>query len=246
MKFFRRLKPLSWILLSLAAVSIVYFLVARFWPKTNVLERVYYDWTHSNPYVKNRGQLREFLNNLERVSYEQIPDDFRRRTGMNRRAERERIKRQRFYAVTKKDLYKKIAGSNRLMSIVSGDNQYGRHSIFSDEKFYFHINPSILYRFIEVQNELEKAGHDRDGIRIISGHRTPGHNRNVGGKSESRHMMGDALDIKIGDIDGDGMATREDKKLLLPILRRVIGNSGGLGVYAMSVHIDARGFRARW
>lgn len=246
MKFFKRLKPLSWILLSLVAFSILYFSVARFWPKTNVLESVYYDWTHSNPYVKSSGQLKEFLNQLERVSYGQIPDSFKKRTGMNRRTEREKIKRQRFFAVTKKDLYRKIAGNNRLMSIVSADNLYGRHSVFSAEKFYFHINPIILFRFIEIQNELEKAGHDRDGIRIISGHRTPGHNRNVGGKSESRHMMGDALDIKIGDLNGDGVATREDKKLLLPILRKVVGGTGGLGVYAMSVHIDARGFRARW
>lgn len=165
---------------------------------------------------------------------------------MNRRTEREKIRRQKFYVVTKKDLYRKIAGNNRLMSIVSADNLYGRFSVFSDEKFYFHINPSILYRFLETQNELEKAGYNRDGIKIISGHRTPGHNRNVGGKSESRHMMGDAIDIKIDDLNGDGVATKEDKKLLIPILRKVIGNSGGLGIYAMSVHIDARGFRARW
>ena len=50
----------------------------------------------------------------------------------------------------------------------------------------------------------------------------------------------------IGDLNRDGAADRNDKKLLIPILNRQVGNRGGLGVYRMSVHIDVRGHRARW
>jgi hypothetical protein len=34
--------------------------------------------------------------------------------------------------------------------------------------------------------------------------------------------------------------------LLIPVLEKVIGNRGGIGIYTMSAHIDLRGRRVRW
>lgn len=72
-------------------------------------------------------------------------------------------------------------------------------------------------------------------IRIVSGYRCPTHNRAVGGAKASRHMAGDAADID-------------------PALRVTIGQAEragftGIGYRARDrvvVHVDTRGYRARW
>jgi uncharacterized protein YcbK (DUF882 family) len=53
----------------------------------------------------------------------------------------------------------------------------------------------------------------------------------------------------VGDINRNGIANAADKKIILDILeQKIIGNTGGLGLYPKSdvVHFDTRGYRARW
>jgi len=62
-------------------------------------------------------------------------------------------------------------------------------------------------------------------------------------------MKGQAIDMTIGDINKDGTFTKEDKKIVLDICdKKVIGNKGGIGLYpgTRAVHIDVRGYKARW
>ncbi len=239
-----RLKPLGYVVL-LALLSVVLYPVMRL-VNRNWVERTIFDLTHHDPYVGQRTQVRELLEGFPTVAPKDLPAAFRASSGMNRRAFKDLYHGRHFFKVSKKDLYRRIAGNNRLMSVVSADNGYRREWIWSDKEFYVYIDRKVLYLLLDIQDALTAAGLDRDALRIISGHRTPGHNNSVGGKSESRHLSGDALDIMIGDLNRDGAADRNDKKLLIPILNRQVGNRGGLGVYRMSVHIDVRGHRARW
>jgi hypothetical protein len=87
---------------------------------------------------------------------------------------------------------------------------------------------------------LAQQARDRIGrpFRVTSWYRPPEINARVGGASNSRHIVGDAIDFYC-----DGLTGNQIYQMLDPWW------PGGLGRYssfpALS-HIDARGFRARW
>ena len=119
-----------------------------------------------------------------------------------------------------------------------------------------------------VLSDLASHGVDISGIRVMSGFRTPQYNAgggNTGGRAGlSRHMYGDAADIFIDsnadgmmdDLDHDGRSTIGDARVILQALDRVEAAHpelvGGGGVYVAGpghgpfIHIDSRGYRARW
>ena len=72
--------------------------------------------------------------------------------------------------------------------------------------------------------------------------------RGRGGASQSQHLYGRAADLVIEDINKDGDITNGDKEIALEILEGIVGNNGGMGLYpgTMTIHIDSRGYAARW
>jgi uncharacterized protein YcbK (DUF882 family) len=116
--------------------------------------------------------------------------------------------------------------------------------------------------------ELQKQGHDVRGVKVMSGFRTPQYNAgggNTGGRAGlSRHMYGDAADIFIDsdgdgvmdDLNHDGKRTIADSRVVSAAVDRVEAAHpelvGGAGVYPAAaghgpfIHIDTRGYRARW
>ena len=79
-------------------------------------------------------------------------------------------------------------------------------------------------------------------VAVMSGFRTPSHNKKVGGKPNSQHLLGTAADITV-----DGKKPLE--------VYRAIDNGWvpgvdpdriGLGLYGTFVHVDVRGRKARW
>jgi hypothetical protein len=119
-----------------------------------------------------------------------------------------------------------------------------------------------------VLSDLAQHGVDVSGVRVMSGFRTPQYNKgggNTGGRAGlSRHMYGDAADIFIDsnhdgvmdDLDHDGRSTIADARVVLQAVDRVEAAHpelvGGAGVYPAEaghgpfIHIDSRGYRARW
>jgi uncharacterized protein YcbK (DUF882 family) len=119
-----------------------------------------------------------------------------------------------------------------------------------------------------VLNDLQAHGVDVSGVRVMSGFRTPQYNKGGGvtsGRAElSRHMYGDAADIFIDsdhdgamdDLDHDGRHTIADARVISRAVDRVEAAHpeliGGAGVYPAAaghgpfIHIDSRGYRARW
>jgi uncharacterized protein YcbK (DUF882 family) len=103
---------------------------------------------------------------------------------------------------------------------------------------------------------------------VISGFRTPGYNAGGGDTSGrgalSRHMYGDAMDWfvdddrdgRMDDLNGDGRIDIDDGRVMVKAAEAVEREHpdlvGGIGLYAPTgahagfVHIDTRGFRARW
>ena len=74
-------------------------------------------------------------------------------------------------------------------------------------------------------------------ITVNSGYRCPEHNAEVGGVSDSQHVLGTAADITYDGIDVDYLAEIAEEC-----------GADGIGKYYYQdfVHIDVRGYAARW
>ena len=88
--------------------------------------------------------------------------------------------------------------------------------------------------------KLAQQARDRIGrpFHITSWYRPPDINRRVGGASNSRHIVGDAIDFYVDGLTGNQIYWALDPWW-----------PGGLGRYtrfSRLSHLDARGYRARW
>jgi hypothetical protein len=133
---------------------------------------------------------------------------------------------------------------------------------------YLVIQPALLDKLELIADELERLGKPA-AIKVLSGFRTPQYNakgvcRRCGRAKDSRHMYGDASDIFVDsdgngvmdDLNGDGRVTVADARYLARIADQVEGDhpelTGGIGIYRATgahgpfVHVDTRGFVARW
>jgi hypothetical protein len=133
---------------------------------------------------------------------------------------------------------------------------------------YVVVSPRVLDKVELTIKELVAEGHPVKHVFVVCGFRTPSYNATGGDPSGraglSRHMYGDAMDIAIDndgdggmdDLNGDGRVDVNDARVLGRAADAVEAKYpdlvGGVGVYAPTgahhgfVHIDTRGFRARW
>lgn len=131
---------------------------------------------------------------------------------------------------------------------------------------YIVLRERLLLK-LEALLERTNLTHRADSFAVLSGYRTPARNQAVGGSLHSRHIYGGAAAIIIDrepadglmdDLDGDGDITQRDAGVLFgiadvlfrePNMRHL---QGGLAIYGPTswrgpyLHVDARGFRARW
>ena len=215
----------------------------------NKLESIYFDFTNSNPSVASQVALKKLLNTFEQIPLKQLPKTYLKDSKMLEAKYAKMVAPMKFYKVTKKDTYKKLIGNLRIKDFVVKDKQLSKTKYRSDKPIYWGMNPTVLFKLMELKEIMESRNLDFNAIQINSGHRTPHINEKVGGASKSRHIVGEAIDLKIGDVDKDGFITVEDKNKILKICDlELIGNKGGVGKYPGTrvIHIDTRGYRARW
>ena len=133
---------------------------------------------------------------------------------------------------------------------------------------YLVLQPKLLDKLELVLSDLEARGYDVHGVHVMSGFRTPQYNYtggSTGGRANlSRHMYGDASDIfidsngdgQMDDLNHDGRVSIDDSRVVSQAVDRVEAAHpelvGGAGVYTAApghgpfIHIDTRGYRARW
>ena len=131
---------------------------------------------------------------------------------------------------------------------------------------YLVVRPELLMKLETVQAALVEAGVPITRFQILSGYRTPFYNRAIGNGQYSRHVWGGAADIfidesgdgQMDDLNGDGQICIEDARWLAAFVDELsrggkLGdNVGGIGIYGPRpwrgpfVHVDVRGFHARW
>ena len=131
---------------------------------------------------------------------------------------------------------------------------------------YVVIQPSLLKKLEYILREANKRGLKTNQFHIMSGYRTPYYNKAIGNVAFSRHIFGDAADIFIDeksnnymdDLNNDGRVNIADAKKLSRVVEESTQKNdymrfiGGLGIYHKTtshgpfIHIDTRGYIARW
>lgn len=129
------------------------------------------------------------------------------------------------------------------------------------------LRERLLLKLEMILRELNGRGVRAESFNVLSGYRTPYYNHAIGNVKYSRHIYGDAADIFVDedgddmmdDLTGDGRSDYRDADVLRNLVESLYGRStyepfvGGLGRYRAKsgvrgpfVHVDTRGFRARW
>lgn len=132
---------------------------------------------------------------------------------------------------------------------------------------YVALRARLLLKLELILQKVNEKGYHCGTFAILSGYRTPYYNRRIGNVKYSRHLWGGAADIFIDedpkddvmdDLNRDGQINWRDAAIVYDIIDDMYGTSfyqpfiGGLGRYRKTpahgpfVHVDVRGFRARW
>ena len=101
----------------------------------------------------------------------------------------------------------------------------------------------------EIENNLNELAKRLQVVRdnlgkpiiILSGLRSKEYNDKVGGKTKSKHLTGEAADIKVM-----GMSSNQLKAFVESLIQMEIVFFGGIGLYKTFVHVDIRKKKTRW
>lgn len=133
---------------------------------------------------------------------------------------------------------------------------------------YMLLRPELTIKLEQLLEYVNLSGIDTDAFVIMSGFRTPWYNQSIGNRTtSSRHLYGGAADIYIDvnprdgvmdDLNKDGKLNKADAVYLFNLFEKWSHLSkrkrltGGLGAYGSTsshgpfVHVDSRGYKARW
>ena len=132
---------------------------------------------------------------------------------------------------------------------------------------YVVVQPRLLRRLENLLQTANAEGITANSFTLMSAYRTPTYNKGIGNVTTfTRHQYGDAADIfvdedgdgRMDDINRDGRHDKNDAMVLHQIAERTERTVdrgtliGGLSAYSPThehgafVHVDTRGFAARW
>ncbi|WP_462147126.1 D-Ala-D-Ala carboxypeptidase family metallohydrolase [Pseudoalteromonas gelatinilytica] len=160
-----------------------------------------------------------------------------------------------FIEVTQEDLTRQLTPHVQIKNVICKQ--------VSGFPKYLYVNNDGLLMLEELLTFVQNEGIKVSKFAFISGYRTPHYNRSIGNGKHSRHQYGDAFDLyidedgdgRMDDLNGDGKLTIADVDVLYKVFEKFQKQSrynGGIGRYKPAshhggfVHIDNRGFTARW
>ncbi len=131
---------------------------------------------------------------------------------------------------------------------------------------YVVLDQKLLVKLEFLLAELNKTNPNIKTLVIMSGYRTPYYNKKIGNVKYSRHVYGNAADVYvdingdgvIDDLNNDGKNNMDDGLILYKIVNSFDKDPGfkellgGIGKYKKNsrhtyfIHIDTRGYKARW
>lgn len=203
---------------------------------------------HANNYVDTPAETKEKLSLFKTIPISQMDQKYLEVTGQNEDPFVSMLGNAVFYKIPQYAVYQKIAGNFRIKHFMPSDLFYKQAIYGNNDSLYWLIDEKILFQVLAFQDELEKNGFDRDAFVITNGYRHPAYNKQIGGAKQSRHIVGEAVDITAKDVNKDGKINQDDKRIILAAAEIVVGNTGGVGRYpnTLSIHMDTRGYKARW
>lgn len=208
-----------------------------------------YDLLNENGPIEDKSNVDEILDSFEMLKISQLDADYKKTSKISSPIYSNMYIGAKFYVVPLEDVYRRISGNIRIRDLLSRDKFYSASIMDRSKPIYWRIDKAILYKIIDLREELEQNNYRSNGFKVRHGYRTPEHNESVGGASKSRHIKGEAVDMVVLDINRDGKYSDEDKQIIIDLLeRKIIKNEGGIGKYpgTRTVHMDVRGYRARW
>lgn len=128
--------------------------------------------------------------------------------------------------------------------------------------FYFNntrrVKPETKAFYSSLKKSLQQKGYSTK-LLVVSTKRVKWHNdllaKSAGAAKNSRHLVGEAIDFIVFDINKDGKSDSQDVDIVYALLdKEIIKNHGGIGtyknehsfIYRQMIHIDCRGYQARW
>jgi hypothetical protein len=131
---------------------------------------------------------------------------------------------------------------------------------------YLVLRERLLLKLEALLAAVNDEGYRVSTFTVMSGFRTPAYNRGLNNGAYSRHIYGDAADIFIDenrdgvmdDLNRNGKSDLGDAQVLRALIDALAQRpsfqafTGGLGLYNATrhhgpyVHVDARGYVARW
>ena len=113
-------------------------------------------------------------------------------------------------------------------------NEFNKHN--------FPLTETILRNIQELAKNLQVLRDEvKKPIKITSGFRDPSFNKKIGGATQSRHITGEAADLKI-----EGYTPKQVAGIIEKLIASGKMKQGGLGIYSTWIHYDVRGTKARW
>ena len=113
-------------------------------------------------------------------------------------------------------------------------NEFNKHN--------FPLTETILRNIQELAKNLQVLRDEvKKPIKITSGYRDPSFNKKIGGASQSRHITGQAADLKI-----EGYTPKQVAAIIEKLIASGKMKQGGLGIYKTWIHYDIRLTKARW
>ena len=232
-------------------VLILCLLVWHFSSAKELMYQFIYDVQTRQQPVQNKQEIDRVLRQFETIPIEHLDSTYLDWTKITQPNYQKILKNTSFYKIPGKAIFQFLVGDFRVKHFLPQDDYYTYYirTLRNDAPIYFLIQKELLYKLLALQDALEELGYNKEGFDVINGFRHPAYNEKVGGASKSRHILGEALDLRINDINGDGRRTQKDKQIVLDLLEKhIIKDKGGIGRYpgTMSVHFDVRGYKARW
>ncbi len=237
------------IALILLAITLLVSYFLTYWRVQERVQQYWYDLQYPQKEIRSQAQIDKVLAKLKRVPYSKLDKSYLQYTQSDQPKFKKLLQGKTYYQISRADFFKYIVGDVRIKDLLAKDKYY-KACLFDEQKpYYWLINKKVLHKFLELQDELERKGYNRKAYVIRNGHRHPHYNKAVGGASLSRHILGEAIDLGIRDIDQNGRYEEKDKQIVLDLLdQKIIRSMGGVGKYpgTRAVHLDVRGYRARW
>ncbi|MBK9452966.1 MAG: DUF882 domain-containing protein [Bacteroidetes bacterium] len=212
-------------------------------------EQAFDQSTRQSPVLRH-AQIDSVMGELTIVPFSKLAPAYLKSAGIEGEW-KQKLSKKTWYKVGTEESLQFVVGSFRIRDFLTPDSTYfaQKEDPQPGQFQYLCLDRRILHKLLDLLDAMQAKGLDVSQIAIKHGFRHPAYNHQISGATKSRHQFGEAIDLLVGDVNRDGRADEDDKAPLLKMLdEKIIGNAGGVGKYPGShvIHMDVRGFRARW